>query len=276
VVFAQVKPVPAMPLQFKRKHPSTFRRAKRFKGGIGGPTTSPYYLSRGSRRDASSRRSGQARTVTALFRSLPNTPDVLGIQIRTWANLSWNSTAGAIVTTQFKLSDITNVFGTGSAHTNPTINNFATMYSKAQVMAAKIEIKWAPDSGNGNVSSWFGAFATPGRNATALTAVNVNIVPEASRTMWATLPTLGGHDGKANFRKYFSLANIQGLTPADYATDSQYSCTSNGTSWNSALAAGSETLLNTFMQPIDLTNNCKYFSFITITQWVLLSLKFNT
>jgi len=254
----------------KRKRSQKRSYSKRRRTGFAGNPS--YYLVPGVRRNAASHRSGQRRTVTSVFRSLPNMPDTLGVQIRTYIQATWDCKAGAVVQAQFGLNALVNPFSTASAHTNPTINNLALFYSTACVTAASLEIKWSPDSGNGNVSGLWGYYATPANHAPTLGGTNVNIVEESSRCQWSPLPSIGGFNAKANFRKYFNMANIVGLSTTEYQADHQYQCLNSGTAWATD-PTGGLIIANIYFQSNDLTNACKYYSHVLLTQYVVLTAK---
>lgn len=258
--------IPRADAMYKRKRSQKGRSGKRRRVGFAGNPS--YYLVPGARRSAASHRSGQSRTTTALFRSLPNMPDTVGIKIRTYVQLTWNCVAGAVVAAKFALNDIKNPFGASSTHTNPTINNLALLYGTAVVTAAALEFKWSPDSGNGNVSGMWGMYATPSSLAPTLTGSNVNIVEESSRCVWNPLPTIGGFGGKSTFRKYFNMASIVGVSTAEYQANHLHQNYVTGTSW--ASSPGELILASCYFQSNDLTNNCKYFSHIVLTQYVVL------
>lgn len=251
----------------KRKRSQKFRRVKRYRPSA---SRTPYYVEGGGRGAAGSRRSGQNRTTTSLWRSLPNVPDTLGIQVRTYVQLTFTSTTGSTTNGQWPLDSITNPFGTSSAHTNPTLNNLATIYGRAQVMAAKMDFKWHPDSGNGNVSAVWGMYFTgQDTGRPIITNSNENIVPEASRQLFYPLPTLGGFNAKSNFRKYVSLSSALGLSTEQYQAHPDYINYGTGSTWGTG--PNKHVMVSVTMRANDKINACIYYCLVTMTQYVVLS-----
>lgn len=251
----------------KRKRSQKCRPAKRYRASSG---RSPYFIPGGNRGASGSRRTRSTRTSTSLWRSLPNVPDTLGIQVRTYVQLTFTSPVGATTNGQWPINDITDPFGTSSVHTNPTLNNFATMYQRATVMSAKLDFKWHPDSGNGNVCAVWGVYFTnQDTGRPTITNSNENIVPEATRSLFYPLPTLGGFNGKANFRKYVSCSSVAGLSAGDYSADPNFWNLGSGTAWSTSPT--NRVFASVTMRANDKTNACVYYCLVTMTQYVLLS-----
>jgi hypothetical protein len=161
---------------------------------------------------------------------------------------------------------------TSGTQENATFANLAIMFQRAKVIASKVEMKFAPDQSAGNVAGWAGMYFTDGNTYLVPSATNLNVIPQASRSRFITIPPPPGFQGytpAVTMRMYTKLNAVVGQTSQQWRDSPNNEFSSNGSAWAAPASFGHESPICLFaMQSNDTTNTFVTQFDVVLTQYL--------
>lgn len=175
---------------------ASYHRKKRFKGSGGGGTSgfAPEGQIGASRRDRHSFRPSFSPWDGRL-----NQADRLRIKIRSFVSITLSSTSGGFATGYVGLNTLKAPFSnmpSSLSHTNPTINNLSTLFSRYRVTYAKLTASLSPLNASSNPSPMFVAMSAFDPMVNTVSITGLQQLTESRLGKFVICPVLNGYTGK--------------------------------------------------------------------------------